>query len=95
MAESAESHKEARSPYLTIFIILAVFTGLEIGASFLPEGIKIPVLILLAITKASLVLLYFMHLKSDSRLYAAMFAIGLVLIIPLVLVMSLVMPFLK
>ena len=42
MAESADTHRQGRSPYLTIFIILAVFTGLEVGASQLPATIKLP-----------------------------------------------------
>lgn len=94
MAESADTHRQGRSPYLTIFIILAVFTGLEVGASQLPATIKLPALILLALIKASLVVLYFMHLKSDSRVFAGFFLVAFILIIPLVLIMTLVMPLL-
>jgi len=64
------------------------------GASQLPVNIKIPALIVLAVVKASLVVLYFMHLKSDSRVYAGFFLVAFILIIPLVLIMTLVMPML-
>jgi caa(3)-type oxidase subunit IV len=94
MAESADTRRQTRSPYLIVFVILAVFTGLEVGASQLPVNIKIPALILLALIKGSLVVLYFMHLKSDSRVYAGFFLVAFILIIPLVLIMTLVMPLL-
>jgi cytochrome c oxidase subunit 4 len=94
MAESADVRTQTRSPYLVIFVILGVFTGLEVGASQLPVNIKIPALIVLAVVKASLVVLYFMHLKSDSRVYAGFFLVAFILIIPLVLIMTLVMPML-
>ena len=94
MSTQKESHLPRRTSYGLIFILLAVFTLLEIGASSLPTAAKVPSLVLLAVTKATLVLLYFMHLKIDSRLYAAFFVIGLVLSIPLVLILTVVMPLL-
>jgi caa(3)-type oxidase subunit IV len=95
MSTSQDTHLQAHTSYGLVFILLAVFTGLEIGASFLPTAAKVPALVLLAATKATLVLLYFMHLKSDSRLYAAFFVIGLVLAVPLILIMATVMPALR
>lgn len=92
MIQHEETHVEVRRSYLFVYIFLAVFTGIEIGTSYLAPLIRIPVLLLLAAIKAALVLLYFMHLRSDSRLYTMLFAIGLVLIIPLSLIMILVMP---
>jgi cytochrome c oxidase subunit 4 len=92
---SATSQPEAARPhprYGIVFLILAVFTGLEVGASYLPGPLKIPVLAVLAITKAALVLLYFMHLKFDARVYAFFFVIGIVLALPIILIITLVMP---
>ncbi len=37
----------------------------------------------LAVAKALLVVLYFMHLKFDSRLYTVMFILGFLLVAPL------------
>jgi len=92
MTEEAEKPQEGHTSYLPIFIILAVFTGLEIAASRLPLNIRIPALVVLAVAKAALVLLYFMHLRSDSRLYAMFFVLGIILTTPLALIMTLVMP---
>jgi caa(3)-type oxidase subunit IV len=80
------------SPYLVVFVILALFTVMETGVAYLPdlpEGVRIGVLGFLAATKASLVLLYFMHLKSDYRLFALPFALGLFLVVPLILIVGL------
>ena len=80
------------SPYVVVFAILVLFTIMETGIAYLPdlpEGVRIGVLGFLAATKVSLVLLYFMHLKSDHRLFALPFALGLVLVIPLILIVGL------
>ena len=92
MIQHEEPHVEVRRSYLLVYIFLAVFTGIEIGTSYLTPLIRVPALLVLAAIKAALVLLYFMHLRTDSRLYSMLFAIGLVLIIPLLLIMTLVMP---
>ena len=82
-----------RTNYLGIFIILIVLTLVETLVSYVQqETIKFPVLIGLSLIKAVLVLLYFMHLKFDSRLYTYLFVAGCVLAIPLILVMTIVMP---
>lgn len=89
------SHEAAprRANYLGIFIILIVLTLIETLVSYVQqETIKFPVLIVLSVIKAVLVLLYFMHLKFDSRLFTYLFVAGCVLVVPLVLVMTLVMP---
>jgi len=84
---------EKRVNYLGVFILLAVFTLVETLASYLQQtAIKFPVLIALSLAKAVLVLLYFMHLKFDSRIFSYLFIAGCVLSIPLILVMIFVMP---
>lgn len=89
------SHQTTERPvnYLGIFILLAVFTLVETLASYLQQtAIKIPVLIAISLVKAVLVLLYFMHLKFDSRIFSYLFITGCVLSIPLILMMMIVMP---
>ena len=82
-----------RANYLGIFILLAGFTLVETVISYVQsEAIKIPVLVVLSLAKAILVLLYFMHLKFDSRIFTYLFIAGIVLSIPLILVMAIVMP---
>ncbi|NJC95889.1 MAG: hypothetical protein C3F07_15815 [Anaerolineales bacterium] len=82
-----------RPNYLLIFIALAVFTLVETLVSYVQqEAVKLPTLIVLAVVKVLLVLLYFMHLKFDSKVFGYLFMAGCVLSIPLILVLMIVMP---
>jgi len=85
-----------RPNYLFVFIALAVFTLIETLVSYVQqEAIKLPTLVVLSVIKVLLVLLYFMHLKSDSKIYSYLFTAGCVLAIPLILVMMVVMPMIR
>ena len=82
-----------RPNYLFVFIALAGFTLIETLVSYVQQAaIKLPTLIALSVVKAVLVLLYFMHLKFDSKLFSYLFIAGCVLAIPLILAMVLIMP---
>jgi cytochrome c oxidase subunit 4 len=82
-------HHAARAPhraghpspkeYIRIGVILAVLTGLEVGASYagVSTVVLIPTLLGLAIVKFALVVLWFMHLKFDDRRYSRFFVMGL------------------
>jgi cytochrome c oxidase subunit 4 len=82
-----------RPNYLLVFIILAVFTLIETLVSYIQQtAIKLPTLVILSAVKALLVLLYFMHLKFDSKLFTYLFIPGCILVIPLILIITVVMP---
>jgi len=83
----------AKPAYHLVFIALAVLTAVEVGVSYLAPQVKVPLLVILSGTKAVLVALYFMHLKSDSRVFAWPLVLGLVVIVPIVLILSTVMPY--
>jgi cytochrome c oxidase subunit IV len=86
---------EKRPNYLFVFIALAVFTLIETLVSYIQqEAIKFPTLVVLSVVKALLVLLYFMHLKFDSKVFSYLFIAGCVLAIPLILVITIIMPLL-
>jgi cytochrome c oxidase subunit 4 len=72
--------------YMAIFWWLAILTVLEIGVVFLPFGklINGTMLCALAVGKAALVAMYFMHLKFETR------SLGLIAITPLVIATLLV-----
>jgi len=73
-----EVEKRSHPNYVGVFIILGVLTLIEIGVTYLPLP-RIPVLVPLAILKAALVALYYMHLKFDRRVFTALFAMGLIM----------------
>ena len=55
--------------YLTIFGALMVMTAITIAVAFINLGpFNFPVAIAIAVTKATLVVLFFMHVKDSSRL---------------------------
>ena len=63
------SHIAPKSMYYTIFGMLMVLTAVTVFAAFNDLGIlNFPVAIGIAITKATLVILFFMHAKYSSRL---------------------------
>jgi cytochrome c oxidase subunit IV len=82
-----------RPNYLAVFIILALFTFIETLVSYVQlTTIKVPTLVILSTVKALLVLLYFMHLRSDSKVFLYLFIPGLFLVLPLILIISVVLP---
>ena len=84
---------EKRPNYMFVFILLAAFTLIETLVSYVQQvAIKFPTLVVLSVVKALLVLLYFMHLKFDSKIFSYLFIAGCILAIPLILVLVVVMP---
>jgi len=80
--------------YVTIGLILAVVTLLELSASFLtqlgfPSWVQVVVLLSLASLKGTLVVLFFMHLKFDSRWFSFLFVSGLIIAVFMVISMVL------
>jgi len=66
MTEPTAKHKHP--PYIAIWVALAALTFLELGVAFLGHMGKttiILILVVMAIWKALLVALYFMHLKFE------------------------------
>ena len=62
-------HVSSKGSYYTIFGALMVLTGITVAAAFVNLGsFNFPVAISIAITKATLVILFFMHAKYSSQL---------------------------
>src|SRR5579863_2813045 len=77
--QPVEHHPGARE-YAIIAVILTVITAVEVAAWYIflatPDILK-PVLIILSITKFALVVMFYMHLKFDNRLFTSLFVFGL------------------
>lgn len=69
------------STYLTIAAILTIITLVEVGVFYVPAfaAFLAPLLLILSATKFVLVVMFYMHLKSDSRLFTMVFSGPLVL----------------
>ena len=88
----AAAHEEAHASnrtYVTIALILAVITVVEVIIYYVPtvRPLLVPALIVLSVAKFVMVVGFFMHLKYDHRLYRFMFAAGLVLTLGVYLAM--------
>lgn len=89
--ESHDEHGEHWSDlsFIKLAIALAVVTALEVAMSYTIDfwgPFFIPVLLLLMAVKFFAVVLYFMHLKFDNRLFGLMFYMGLGLAVGVYLV---------
>jgi cytochrome c oxidase subunit IV len=67
--------------YWAIGGILTVITVVEVAIFYIPalEAVLVPSLLVLSAGKFLLVVLFFMHLKFDSRVFSGVFLAGLVL----------------
>jgi cytochrome c oxidase subunit IV len=83
-AESKPAGSKSRRTYLLVFAALAVITAAEIGVTRLPVP-QAPVLVPLALFKAALVAMFYMHLKYDRRVFGLVFLAGLLMGIGLIL----------
>ena len=78
MTELEQKNEMKHPPYIRVFILLAVLTIIEVVLAQLPIP-RAPILIPISIIKASLVALYYMHLRYDNRVFAAIFGFGMII----------------
>ena len=82
---AAAVHGDVEHPgeaeYVRIAVILALITGVEVAVYYMSalKSVLIPILVVLAVTKFTMVALFFMHLKFDSKLFRRLFVAGIVL----------------
>jgi cytochrome c oxidase subunit 4 len=71
--------------YVAVFLVLMVLTGLTVLASTIDLGRwNTPVALVIAVTKAVFVVLFFMHVKYSSRLVALAVGGGLLWLLTLI-----------
>src|SRR5947207_14162602 len=67
--------------YLRIAAILVMITLIEVGVFYVPafHPVLVPVLLVLSAVKFTLVVMFYMHLKADSRVFTFLFGAPLAL----------------
>jgi cytochrome c oxidase subunit 4 len=67
--------------YVSVAVVLAIATALEVGLYYLdlPHALFATLLLFFAVVKFSLVALWFMHLRFDSRIFRRLFVTGIIL----------------
>ena len=90
--EQEQGHPTAGT-YLRVAAILVVLTVLEVGVFYVPafHPVLVPTLLVLSACKFALVVLFYMHLKMDSRFFTFLF--GGPLLLALVMTMGLMFLF--
>ncbi len=81
-----EAHPPIRT-YLVVAAVLAVVTAVEIAVFYMTwfARVLVPTLIVLSAAKFSLVVMFFMHLRFDSRVFSGLFVGPLVIAVCIVL----------
>lgn len=84
--EEHTQHPPVRT-YLLIAAVLAVITVVEVSVFYLTVMARFlaPTLIVLSAAKFTLVVMFFMHLRYDSRVFSGLFVGPLMITIPIIL----------
>ena len=83
IVHTTHSEHPSAATYFKVAMALCLLTGLEVVVFFfewLSYGI-IPVLAILSVAKFALVIMFYMHLKFDNKLFSTLFLTGLFLAI--------------
>ncbi len=94
--DSAEHEVHEHPPaktYWMVALVLTVLTGLEVGVFYIDalHSVLLPILLVLTTSKFVLVVMFYMHLKMDSKVFTWVF--GAPLFLALFLVIALVVLF--
>ena len=87
MSAAGGDHIVSPKIYVTIWLILLVFTGLTVWAAFQNFGVGNPLIALaIAVTKATLVILFFMHVKYSPKIiglviFCALFFLSILMVL--------------
>jgi cytochrome c oxidase subunit 4 len=87
--EEYHEHHVPRTTYYAIFVALMVLTGATVGLAFVNLGVfNVTVALAVAVAKAALVVMFFMHMKYSSPLiklvgFAAVVWLSMLLLITL------------
>jgi len=75
-----QSHLTAGA-YLRVGAMLVILTVLEVGVFYVPafRAVLVPVLLVLSAAKFTLVVMFYMHLKADSKFFTFLFGTPLLL----------------
>lgn len=73
----SEDHHPTWSTYWKIALILTVITAVEVSAYYIPawenSWVYVPSMLIMSSVKFFLVVMYYMHLKYDHKLFRALF----------------------
>lgn len=81
MADDGHHHVLPKGVLFKVFGALIVLTAITVAVAYVPLGpFNVPIAIVIAATKATLVVLFFMALKYDNPVNALTFTIGIIMV---------------
>lgn len=82
-----QAHHPSWQEYVKIGVILFIITAVEVGIVYVEalESVLLPMLLTLGVAKFILVVGYYMHLKQDHKFFTALFTIGMLLALGIIL----------
>ena len=97
MSDGAAAHQPRTTTYLVVAGILTALTAMEVLVYQLRalEVVMIPVLLVLMTAKFVLVAMFYMHLASDPRAFAGVFAMLLAFAVALVVSLLVIFAYLR
>jgi cytochrome c oxidase subunit 4 len=80
-AHSEEHSHPSTGVYLAVAGVLTIITLVEVGVFYVPalQGVLAPLLLTLSAAKFALVVMFYMHLKSDHKLFTLVFTLPLLI----------------
>ena len=92
MSEIKDAHSDGHAhpgakEYLGIAVVLTVITAIEVAVFYVPamKPIIVPTLLILSAIKFGLVVMFYMHLKFDHKLFSWLFVLPMTLAIFVIL----------
>lgn len=78
----AHALEHPKPNYMGVFVLLTVLTAVEVGITYMhfAQWVMVLTLVILAIVKAGMVALYFMHLKYDNKVLTVIAGVPMVLL---------------
>lgn len=75
---SEQPHPQA-AEYIRIATILGIITAIEVAVYYMGplRPVLMPILLVLSATKFAMVVMWYMHLRFDHRIFSGMFVFGL------------------
>lgn len=82
--------------YWMIAAILTVITGAEVAVFYIEAlgSVLVPLLLVMSTVKFAIVVMFFMHLKSDSKVFSGLFLAGLSVAVFVVVMMTILYQYL-
>lgn len=86
MSTNAHGHPST-GVYLAVAGILTIITLVEVGVFYVPalQSVLAPILLTLSAAKFALVVMFYMHLKTDHKLFTLVFTLPLLIAVGVIL----------